>query len=184
MRCALRTQLRHIPGTRVYNRQHARVPSYQRCRPHAGRARHTHVRSVAVAGCVCRSIPLSASLFFSSMYLGWCIPVHILCCCTELRPPPRQQWRQCTEVAFISSFLHYQNPAAQQQQQWAHLARIVDRTAHNAVCDPTSPLLQRCSAPKDPFSQTAKPTRSSTRVTVQQKQIVRPRIAQSSGNLW
>ena len=45
------------------------------------------------------------------------------------------------------SFLHYyHNPAAQHQQQWAHLARIDDRTttAHIAVFDPTLPLLQRC----------------------------------------
>ena len=75
-----------------------------------------------------------------------------------------------------SSFLQHHNPAAQQQQQWAHLARVDGRTAaikvdlseisidhlttprphhHHlssccffciAVCDPTLPLLQLCSA--------------------------------------
>ena len=37
---------------------------FQRCRPHAVRVRHTHARSVAVAGCVCRSIPPSANFVF------------------------------------------------------------------------------------------------------------------------
>ena len=50
-----------------------------------------------------------------------------------------------------SSLLHYHNPATRQQQllqqqQWAHLARIDDRTAQIAVCRPTLPLLQPCSA--------------------------------------
>ena len=41
----------------VHNRQHALIPSFQSCRPHAVGVRHTHVRSVVEAGSVCRSIP-------------------------------------------------------------------------------------------------------------------------------
>ena len=62
----------------VHNRQHAQVPSFERCRPQAVRVRHIHVRSVAVAGCVGRSIPPSARFVFIQMYPGWYIPVHFV----------------------------------------------------------------------------------------------------------
>ena len=54
------TQLRHRPGIQ----QTTRIPSFQRCRPHHMRVRHTHMRNTAVAGCVCRSLPSVLDFFF------------------------------------------------------------------------------------------------------------------------
>ena len=64
--------------------------------------------------------------------------------CTGHRPDKNSNSPQSVLTSRLLQH-HNHNPAAQ-QQQWAHLARIDDRTAHIAVCDPTLRLLQLCSA--------------------------------------
>ena len=54
--------------------------------------------------------------------------------------------RNNPQSVFTFSFLKHHNPAAQHQQQWAHLPHIDDGTARVAVCVPTLPLLHLGSA--------------------------------------
>ena len=52
---AVSIQSRHVPGTQQKTCAH--IPSLQRCRLHALRVRHAHMRSIAMVGCVYRSLP-------------------------------------------------------------------------------------------------------------------------------
>ena len=104
------------------------------------RVRHTHVRSVAVAGCICRSIPPSASFFAYVCTQAGVHPCTFFCVAARSTDHRPENNSNSPQSVLTSSFLQHHNPAAQ-QQHWAHLARIDDLSAHIAGCDPTLPLL-------------------------------------------
>ena len=128
------TQLRHIPGTQQTTCSDMHISHRSNAAAHTPIVCGTPICAVLLWLVVfCRSLP-SAFLRLPDFF-PYVFPQADVNPCTFLSVVARSIYHRpdnnsnSAQSMITSSFLLHHNPAVRQQQQWAHVARMDDRTA-------------------------------------------------------